>query len=233
MVAAADVGRGSAIGIGQDREVQQVVGPGVQIVEIVGGDVVGIQVDAELRVVVDRIAQECIAGRGHRRQRDARPVVVCDEIAFTRRRPTNKGARRCTEQIDPTGAIRDRGRPGEIGTNQVALDEVAVAGVDIDSIVYIARDQVGGASRRTTDRVVVRRIAHRDAGPVAQAHGAGGVHADVVAGDRGEVGAAFKEDAFVQVAGDDIAIGGGGPADDRAGADGIDALQGVGPRSHW
>src|SRR5207253_1187139 len=100
--------------------------------------------------------------------------------------------------------------PGEVGADEVALDQGAEAGTagEVDAGA-VTGDDIAGAAGGAPDGITRSR---KDINPraVAKGFGPGPVGADEIAFDQVAGGSAAKEaEAIRPVAGDDIAGGGG------------------------
>src|SRR5262249_17498160 len=85
-----------------------------------------------------------------------------------------------TQQFHTIGTIAKRYIAGEVGANQVVLNEIG-ASYDEDAILTVPRDEVAGTSHRTAHCVEERSISDFDpVGRVPQSFSSGGVGADVV-----------------------------------------------------
>ncbi len=123
-----------------------------------------------------------------------------------------------------SAAIAEVDHAGDIGADEVALNEVAGCrgAEDVDTVVEIAADHVGGACGSGADGVVVRVLNEYAVAAVAEIEGAGFVGADEIAQYGISTDADISNmDAVRRVAGDDVAIPGAAVAAD-------DIIRGIG-----
>src|SRR5262249_7185441 len=153
------VRQAAAAGPAQGGEVLEVVGPGVGVGGVVGGDAVVAQVDPQPAVATDAVATDAVAGAagdGH-----AGAAVEGDGVA-------GHGVGGALDQ--DAGAVARRGGAAGAGANLVALQQVAAgaAADDVDAGAGVAGDEVAGPGLRAP-------------------HGVGGA-ADLHAGEVAELG---------------------------------------------
>ena len=158
-------------------------------------------------------------------------VVAGDDVAGGGRRAADDVAD--GGQLDAVLVVGDGDGAGAVGADEVALDGVVADGAGIDAVgdavAAVAGDEVAGARDGAADGIVV--AAQEDAVElVADGLVAAGVGADLVPLDGDAERRVLEVDAGL-VAGDDVGVGGLGPADERAGAVvDLDAVVGIAQR---
>ena len=206
-------------------KVEQIVRTRVAVAAVIAGHAVGAQVDAELRVRMDLVALNEVAGAAGnvyavaRVERDdvslvgagaADPVVVGSSLYF-------HAIVRAVPTIEQTGRV---------GADVVALDDVVVR-VDLDAL-EVVRDHVACRRRRAADRVVAARDDREPDVAVARSGRAVGQKADPVAlDDVVRRAAADDRDPFVIAVRDQVAIAGAGAADRDGRTADVQAVVGV------
>jgi hypothetical protein len=204
-----------------DREVLEAIAACVPVTVVVEGDaltcVVGREVDAELGIAKDVIAQDAavLAVAGNE---DTVATVVGDAVALCDGRATHDGFVGILN-LDTIVLVGQARVARGVDTDVVAGDLVAVAGEgEEDAFVGIAGDHVavggGGAANQG-----IGCFGQKDAlGEVGPRRAAGDVGADVVAADHiathgRKLALAYQDDAKA-VAGEDIACNAAAVADD-------------------
>ena len=174
-------------------------------------------IDADI-VPLDKITRSVTA-----RNRDTMVSVGRDDVASIGRRASNDVLRRVLNQHS-NPAVAKGGRAGGVGADVVALDRVAGAARQVDSVTMIAGDDVSSTVRRAAKQHV-GGVVDEHAGTVGQCTHAVGRGADVVALDDIAVRPGKEEETdipvTVSVAGDDI-TGLGSSAADRAAGTAVD-----------
>src|SRR5262249_40582589 len=147
---------------------------------------------------------------------DARGGIAGDEIAGSRCRAADQVAGRVAQQQARPGVGNGEAARG-VGADVVALDYVVGCSnrseetADADARHLVTGDDVPRTSDRAADRVLRGAIQDKDAGArggnaVANRVRAGGIDADIVAGDEVVAGTGKEEAGAAQlVAGDHIA----------------------------
>ena len=113
------------------------------------------------------------------------PALAEMTLAAAGGRPADRVVAR-RRQGDPVAAVAQRHGAGDVGADEVPLDQVVAEDLraEGDAVAVVGRDDVAGAGGRPADRVVAR-VGHVDPGAVvAQRLGAGDVGADEVPLDQ-------------------------------------------------
>ena len=173
--------RGRAVGHrGDDRKVLQVVGPRVPVPEVVRRRAVAVEVDADARVVMNRIAADRVAGD---RPGDyhAGSGVEGDQVPGARIGASDGHV--VGLERDARALVAESDRPGHVRADEIALDRRSRRVDHRDSRGGICRDDVARAGCGAADRVV-QAVQEMPGIPVAEGQGAGDVGADEVALDH-------------------------------------------------
>ncbi len=123
--------------------------------------------------------------------------VAGDHVAFAGHRATNLRARGSAVQVDASYAIADGGGPGRVDADIVADDDGPGKSTlaDKNAFLGVAGNDIASGGGDPANRVVARTVGDKDAVPGISGRGhAGGVGADVVAGDK-ILPAVFQENA--------------------------------------
>ena len=158
--------------------------------------------------------------------------VARNEIARTRRGAADGVARSTAVDLHAVTHIAQSGRPRRIRADIVAGDDVARGGRagDFNPRTRVARNHVPRAGGSSADGVV-RSAGDQDAvEAIGPGRAPGGVQADVVPFDDVARRTRFQPHAPVGIAGNDVALGGGRPADDGIGRIGEHDSRAVGRR---
>src|SRR5262249_29422246 len=146
---------------GKYGEVLQGVWAGIRILQIIEGNAVAIQVDAQSGVGRDAVTPDAIAGAGGVQDGNPRPFVELDGVAAAggraMQRPAADGIVARTGLDEHAVVSVGQGhRARDIGADVVALDHVAgrAAVADDDAVKRVARDDVPSPGRGAANGVV-------------------------------------------------------------------------------
>src|SRR5206468_1991384 len=128
--------------------------------------VVELQIDPQADVGEDRVAQDRHALCGAlMSDRDARAVVVGDDVRHAASRAADRGAVDYPGKPDTLSAVAQIARAGGVGADAVPLDADAVAAGDVDTHAVVAGDEVArheAARRRLGAQALTRAQAAHD-----------------------------------------------------------------------
>ena len=172
-----------------------------------------------VHVGADMIAQHRI-GRGHfgqnRLDNDAAHAIGRDHVARARGRAADGVARRLASDIDAVAAVAQRRASRLVRADVVSFDGIVRhrAAGQVDSVAGVPRDNVAFAGPRPADAIQagpacrdLRSVdAEFNARAIGHCRGAAKIGADIIALDRRRRRAVKNRDAFVGIAGNNIAL---------------------------
>src|SRR5205823_4546823 len=111
-------------------------------------------------------------------------AVAGDDVARGGRRAADRVVVGAAADVQADAGVGQRGRPGGVRADEIALDNVVRGVVGVDAAGIVAGDEVARAGGRSTDGVVARTVKYDAVGGIAEVGRACRVRADVVACNR-------------------------------------------------
>ena len=168
--------------LADDREILQVIVTAVGIVGVVAGYPVESEVDTLFSIGVDRVAKNAVAGHTVEHG-DAVSTLVRDRVTSTGLGAADQVAAGPAPDQDARVAVA-KIIARRVGTDVVALHDIAAAAAHVDAFLGTAGEDVGIPRSGTTDHIVT--AGDKNCLAISHAGGivAGEVGADIIADNR-------------------------------------------------